>query len=80
MPIGAPADPVERFTGVTVLADWLATYAYWPPGGPVIVTVAFVLAVVAPLLLTVCPVKTWLVDVPAESVSVTVALYVPPNA
>ncbi len=33
-----------------------------------------------PLLLTVFPVKVWVVEVPAESVSVTVALKVPAAA
>ena len=40
-------------------------------------TVAVATALGPPFLLTVCPVETLAVDVPAESVSVTVTWWVP---
>jgi hypothetical protein len=41
------------------------------------VTLWLVVAEVAPLSDTVCPVKTWVLEVPAESVTVNETVYVP---
>jgi hypothetical protein len=59
-----------------------------PPTGPVIGEIALtprgsvklwlVVAEAAPLSKTSCPVKTWVVEVPAESVTVKETVYVPP--
>src|SRR5271154_1645385 len=54
------SSPGRVETSVTGAAGTVTERVVWAPGEP--------------LRLTVCPVKTWVVDVPAESVSVSVAV------